>query len=98
MDIQFAAGRLEAASRSISEAMRLFGTAVGRKYIQRLAIIRAADRVAELYGHRSLRFHPLRGDRTGQLAMSLTGNYRLMMEPMGEDAVRILGVEDYHGD
>ena len=98
MDIEFAAGRLAEASRSLSEATRLFGTPVGRKYIQRLAIIRAVDKFPQLYGHRSLRLHPLRGDRAGQFTMTLTGNYRLIIEPIGEDAVRILGVEDYHGD
>jgi hypothetical protein len=30
--------------------------------------------------------------------MALTGNYRLTMERIAEDAVRIIDVEDYHGD
>ena len=54
--------------------------------------------MTDLYGHRSLRPHPLRGDWPGQLAMRLTGDHRLIIEPVRERAVRILGVEDYHGD
>ncbi len=30
--------------------------------------------------------------------MVLTGNYRLIIERIGQDTVRILGVEDYHGN
>ncbi len=98
MDIEFATNRLAAASLRLSEATRLFGVPVGRKYVQRLAVIRAADRFTELHGHRSLRLHPLKGDRAGQYAMTLTGNYRLIVESVNEDAVRVLAVEDYHGD
>lgn len=98
MDIEFVAGRLATAARSLSEATRLFGAPIGRKYLQRLAVIRSVDKFTDLYGHRSLWFHPLRGDRAGQFAMTLTGNYRLIVEMIEEDTVRILGVEDYHGD
>ncbi len=98
MDTEFSTGRLAAAARSLSEASRAFGTPVGRKYIQRLAIIRAVDNFNDLYGHRSLRFHPLKGNRAGQSAITLTGNYRLVLERIREDAVLIVAVEDYHGD
>ena len=98
MEIEFATSRLAAASLSLSEATRLFGVPIGRKYIQRLAVLRATDKFTELYGHRALRLHPLKGNRAGQYAMTLTGNYRLIVERIGEDKVRVLDVEDYHGD
>ncbi len=98
LDIEFATTRLATASRSLSEASQLFGVPIGRKYIQRLAVFRAADKFAELYGHRALRLHPLKGNRAGQYAMTLTGNYRLIIERTSEDEVRVLVVEDYHGD
>ncbi len=98
MEIGFATNRLASAGLSFSEATRLFGEAVGRKYIQRVAVIRAVDKFTQLYGHRALRLHPLRGDRAGQYSMTLTGNYRLIIERVSEDAVRIQDVEDYHGD
>ena len=41
---------------------------------------------------------PGKGDRSGQYAMTLTGNFRLIIEVVSDDTVRILGVEDYHGD
>jgi len=96
--LEFASNRLSSASLSLSEANRLFGLPIGRKYIQRLAVLRAVDKFAELYGHRALRLHALKGNRTGQYAMTLTGNYRLIIEKVEEDTVRITNVEDYHGD
>ena len=98
MEIDFAAARLLRASRSLSEATRLYGVPIGRKYIQRLAVIRAVDEFSQLYGLRALRLHPLSGNRAGQYAVTLTGNYRLIIEPITGEGVRILGVEDYHGD
>ena len=98
MDIQYATNRLHAAGLTLSEATRVYGVSIGRKYIQRLAVIRAVDKFDDLYGHRALRLHPLRGERSGQYAMTLTGNFRLIIERISDDAVRIRGVEDYHGD
>lgn len=98
MEIEFATNRLAAAGLSLSEASRLFGVPIGRKYIQRLAILRAVEKFEQLYGHRSLRLHALKGDRAGQYAVALTANYRLIIEKVSQDAVRILDVEDYHGD
>jgi len=96
--IEFATNRLADAGVSLAEASRLFGVPIGRKYIQRLAVLKATDKFTQLFGHRALRLHPLKGNRAGQYAMTLTGNYRLIMERVEEDRVRILDVEDYHGD
>ena len=98
MEIEFSSNRLSNASISLSEASRLFGIPIGRKYIQRLAVLRATDKFSQLYGLQALRLHPLKGNRSGQYAIMLTGNYRLIIEKIKEDAVRIMNVEDYHGD
>ena len=84
MEIDFAAARLLRASRSLSEATRLYGVPIGRKYIQRLAVIRAVDEFSQLYGLRALRLHQLSGNRAGQYAVTITGNYRLIIEPVTE--------------
>jgi proteic killer suppression protein len=98
VEIEFSSNRLSNASISLSEASRLFGIPIGRKYIQRLAVLRATEKFSELYGLQALRIHPLKGNRSGQYAIILTGNYRLIIEKIKEDAVRIMNVEDYHGD
>lgn len=98
MNVEFASNRLADASVSLSQASRLFGVPIGRKYIQRLAVLRATDKFSQLYGLRALRLHPLKGNREGQYSMTLTENYRLIIEKVQEDKVRIIDVEDYHGN
>ena len=98
MEIEFSSHRLSEASVSLSEAGRLYGVPVGRKYIQRLAVLRAAEKFTHLYGLRALRLHPLKGNRAGQYTITLTGNYRLIIRRVEEDKVLIVAVEDYHGD
>lgn len=97
MYLVFSSKHLEEASLSFSEATRLFGVPVARKYIQRLVVLRATDKFSELYGHRALRLHLLKGNRAGQYAITLTGNFRLIIERLKEDMIRIIDVEDYHG-
>jgi toxin HigB-1 len=96
--IEFKSNRLIVASVNLSEASRLFGIPIGRKYIQRLAILRAMDKFSQLYGLQALRLHPLKGDRAGQYSIALTGNYRLIVEKLNEDKVLVVDVEDYHGN
>jgi toxin HigB-1 len=98
VDIDFSNKSLSYASISLSKAGRLFGIPIGRKYIQRLAVLRATDQFSQLYGLQALRLHPLKGNRFGQYAIMLPGNYRLIIEKITEDVVRIMSVEDYHGD
>jgi proteic killer suppression protein len=98
VELDFSSNCLTDASSSISEASRLFGVPIGRKYIQRLAILRAVEKFSQLYGFQALRLHPLKGNRTGRYAITLIGNYRLIVEKIREDKVNILDVEDYHGD
>jgi toxin HigB-1 len=98
VELEYSSNRLANAGVSLSEAGRLFGVPIGRKYIQRLAVLRATDKFTQLYGFQALRMHPLKGNRAGQYSIALTGNYRLIVEKVQEDKVRIVDVEDYHGD
>ena len=41
------------------------------------------------------RFHPLKGDRKGSYAVSVSGNWRLTFRFAGEDATDV-DLEDYH--
>ncbi|MGB5085095.1 MAG: type II toxin-antitoxin system RelE/ParE family toxin [Methylocystis silviterrae] len=42
-------------------------------------------------------FHPLKGDRAGRYAVTVSGNWRITFGWRGEDAVHV-DLEDYHGD
>ena len=50
VDLAFASNRLAKVGVNLSEAGRLFGVPIGRKYIQRLAVLRATDKFTQLYG------------------------------------------------
>jgi proteic killer suppression protein len=41
------------------------------------------------------KFHVLKGDRKGEFAVSVTGNWRITYQFIGEDAVNV-NLEDYH--
>jgi proteic killer suppression protein len=43
------------------------------------------------------RYHDLKGDRDGQYAVTIRGNWRIVFEWDGEHAVRVRQ-EDYDGD
>jgi toxin HigB-1 len=98
VDIAYSNNRLKAASVNLAEAVHLFGLPVGRKYIQRISILRAVQKFSELHGLRALRLHQLKGNRSGEYAIMLTGNYRLIIENVQEEKVLIVAVEDYHGN
>jgi plasmid maintenance system killer protein len=98
VNTEFSTNRLSEASLNLSKASRFFGVPIGRKYIQRIAVLRAVDKFNQLFGFQALRLHPLKGNRSNQYSITLTGNYRLIIEKIEEDRVRIMDVEDYHGD
>ena len=83
---------------NLAEATRLFGVIISQRYIQRLGIIRATDKFADLYAHRALRLHVLRGQRINPYGIALTANYRLILSIISDDKIRILEVGDYHGN
>lgn len=111
MDITFASDRLRAHLHDDRQLKRDYGEVGYKRIRQRLDDLHAADTLVVmrmLPGG----IHELTGDRAGQLALRLHGGYRLIIEPAEEPlptkpdggldwtnvtAVRIVGVEDYHG-
>lgn len=78
-------------------AIRAWGPVVGTRYVDRLSILRGAPSLAELFNVQSLRFHQLTGDRSGQYAVSLTGQVRLIVTIANETTLQVEEVVDYHG-
>jgi plasmid maintenance system killer protein len=110
--ITFKSAKLAKLCSTISAARKTWGKERGEKVLQRLNEMKAADTLADLMKLRSVRCHPLVGDRKGQWSVDLTHPYRLLFKP-GNDPVPakgdgsvdearvtevvILGVEDTHG-
>lgn len=93
MIVQFRTGKLEKCYLESKQAVREFGPSVGRKYIQRINIIKATNNLDDLKKLPGLRCHPLKGDRLGQYAINLTGFYRLIFTLEG-DVLNIAVIEE----
>jgi proteic killer suppression protein len=111
LNIAFASERLRKHLNSDRQLKKDYGEAGFKRIRQRLDELHAAetlDAMRTLPG----RCHELKGDRAGQLALDLHKGYRLIFEPADEPppvkpdggldwtnvtAVRIIGIEDYHG-
>ena len=66
------------------QSIKEFGDQVGRKYIQRINIIKTTNGLDDLKKLPGLRCHALKGDRVGQYAIKLTGFHRLIFTVEGE--------------
>ena len=82
-----------------------------KKVKQRMAELLAASNLEEIGMLPAAKCHELTGQRAGELAVSISGNYRLIFEPNHNPApekedggldwslvtdIRILEIEDYH--
>lgn len=84
MLVKFRTRKLEKCYLQSNQSVREFGDQVGRKYIQRVNIIKRTNSLSELEKLPGLRCHALKGTRTGQYAVNLTGYYRLIFTLEGE--------------
>ncbi|WON77417.1 type II toxin-antitoxin system RelE/ParE family toxin [Serratia sp. UGAL515B_01] len=64
------------------------------KLRQRLAVLNEAEDIGEM-NLPGYRLHPLTGDRQGQWAITVSGNWRVTFEFIEGDAY-IVNYEDYH--
>ncbi len=88
MDIAFRTRRLERIFNSEKEIQRTYGDRMARTIKLRLAVVEAADTLAETADRPALRLHQLIGERTGQFAVDLVHPRRLVFKP-NHDPVRL---------
>jgi proteic killer suppression protein len=98
--VTFRTRKLEREYRESALAFKAYGEQVGRKYIQRIDILKQVRNLDELVRMPGLRCHPLKGDREGQWAVKLTGFYRLIFTLKGEglEMAHIEEVSKHYGD
>ena len=100
MDVNFRTRKLRKQYEDYQETEKAYGKDVARRYIQRVNIIKQARDIDELKKLPGLRCHPLRGDREGQWAIKLTGNYRMIFTLRGDkmEIARIEEVSKHYDD
>lgn len=79
MEVVFRTRQLRRNYEDATRAITDWGHDVGQRYIQRIHEILDAQNISQLYRIPALRLHPLRGSRSGELSMYLTGRWRLIV-------------------
>ena len=99
MELSFKTKKLQRSYEESAQAVRQWGPDVGRKYIIRINELYAAKDFQEAYRVRSMRLHPLKGSKRGELSIYLTDKWRLIVTKDGtEDRVIIEEVSNHYDD
>lgn len=110
MNIDFKTNKLKKTLTNALEIQKAYGS-MATKVSQRMAQLEAAPNLAVMISIAAANCHPLKGKRSGEWAVSISGNYRLIFEisqnpiPVKDDGsidtilitdIRILETTDYH--
>ena len=98
MEVRFSTAKLQRCFEDLDHARRTWGDIAGRKYVGRIELLYATERLEDLYDARSLRLHPLRGNRAGQFAITIHDRWRLIVEKEAVNEVRVVEVSRHYGD
>ena len=79
MEVIFRTRQLQRNYEDPSRAVMDWGHAVGRRYADLVDSLYDAADFRQLYDVSRLRLHPLRGSRTGEFSIYLTGRWRLIV-------------------
>ena len=81
MEISYKSRKLEKQLTDPNEMIKSFGQ-LARKVNQRLKDLTDADNLAIMRTIPAARCHELTGGRKGELALDVSGNYRMIFEPL----------------
>jgi plasmid maintenance system killer protein len=110
MKIEFSSNKLKRQMSSATEIKRAFGVNAKRVQ-QRLDEMESAANLAVLQKLPAANCHPLRGDRLGEWAVDISGNFRIIFVPDHETVpkrengevetinitdIKIIKTTDYH--
>lgn len=100
LQVNFRTKKLEKQYLDGRTAAAAYGPDVGRRYIQRVILLKSVSNVSELSKLPGLRYHPLTGDRKGQHAITLIGRWRLIFTLSGNtlDIAMVEEVSNHYDD
>ena len=99
MEVIFRTNQLLRNYQESTRAIQQWGPEVGRKYITRINELYAIKDFQGAYSIRSMRLHPLRGSRRGELSIYLTGKWHLIvMKGDTEEQVIVSEVSNHYDD
>lgn len=100
MQVKFRTKKLQKQYEQRVAAVRAYGEDVGKRYVQRIGIIKAARSLDDLMKAPGLKCHPLTGDRKGQWAITLIDRARLIFT-FEDETLSIVCIEEvskHYGD
>ena len=99
MELTFSTKQLQRAYQESARAVRKWGPEVGRTYITRVNELYAVKDLQAAYTIRSMRLHPLKGSKRGELSIYLTGKWRLILtKGETDEGVVIREVSNHYDD
>lgn len=99
MEVSFRTKQLQQSYADSSKAVRKWGKDVARKYVTRIDQLYAVKDFQAAYNIRAMRLHPLKGSKRGDLAVNLTGKWRLVVAKGDTDQhVIIKSVSNHYED
>jgi len=98
LQIAFRTNRLRRCALERDAAVRFWGPEVGDPFLAAINAIATAPSFESLYAVRSLRLHPLHGDRRGHYAMDLGFRIRLIPTLQEGTMVIVAEVSTHYGD
>ena len=99
VEVAFRTNQLRRNYQESARAARQWGADVGRKYITRINELYAVKDFQEGYDIRSLRLHPLKGSKRGELSIYLTDKWRLIVTKGDtEERVIVKEVSNHYDD
>lgn len=99
MNVTFATAKLQRCYESMRAAERAWGREVAVRYADRIELMIGVEGFHRLFELAALRLHPLKGERAGEYAMTLSGRWRLIVEPSGDGrSATVSEVSHHYGD
>jgi len=100
LKVEFRTKKLEKQYKESKQAIRDFGEAVARRYVQRINAIMHAKNIEEVQRLPGFNCHPLKGNRNHEWSITLINRMRLIFTLHGDELeiVRIKEVSKHYGD
>lgn len=105
MKLEYKSNALEKECSDFAKATRSYGDKCATLLHRRIRELKSSDSLEDMVKYRIGRCHPLKGDLAGKYALDLEHPYRLIVEPITDSSstcgirvVRLLEVDDYHGN
>ncbi|HNP17174.1 MAG TPA: type II toxin-antitoxin system RelE/ParE family toxin [Fulvivirga sp.] len=110
MELEYKSNKLKKQLTQSKEMVKAFGI-MAKKVNQRMAELTSADNLSVMSTIPAAHCHQLKGNRKGQIAVTISGNYRLIFIPdhdpvpllddggldlQSVTAIKIIETEDYH--